>query len=71
MSISSMEMPCWGLAALGSVRTSMKIMLALCALLVHMFWPLITHSSPSSTARVRSEARSEPEPGSEKPWQNQ
>src|SRR6478736_2482083 len=28
----------------------------------------MTHSSPSSTAVVLSEARSEPESGSEKPW---
>ena len=30
---------------------------------VHIFWPLITYSSPSRTARVRSEARSVPAPG--------
>ena len=33
--------------------------------LVNHFSPLITHSSPSRTALVRSDARSEPEPGSE------
>ena len=32
---------------------------------VHIFWPLMTHSSPSRTALVLSEARSVPEPGSE------
>ena len=32
---------------------------------VHIFWPLITHSSPSRRARVLSDARSVPEPGSE------
>ena len=32
---------------------------------VHIFCPLITHSSPSSTARVLRLARSVPEPGSE------
>ena len=36
--------------------------------MVQTFWPVTTHSSPSRTARVFSEARSEPEPGSEKPW---
>jgi hypothetical protein len=35
---------------------------------VHTFWPLMTHSSPSSSARVLSEARSLPASGSEKPW---
>ena len=36
--------------------------------MVQIFCPLTTYSSPSRTARVRSEARSEPAPGSEKPW---
>ena len=49
----------------GLVRHSTKIQLARCPPLVQIFWPLITHSSPSSTARVPSEARSEPELGSE------
>src|SRR3984885_4024873 len=35
---------------------------------VHTFCPVTTHSSPSRTARVFSDARSEPAPGSEKPW---
>ena len=34
----------------------------------HVFCPLTTKSSPSSTAVVRSDARSEPASGSEKPW---
>ena len=38
------------------------------ARVVHTFWPLITHSSPSRTARVLMLARSEPAPGSLKPW---
>ena len=38
------------------------------AIEVHTFWPLTIHSSPSRTARVPSEARSEPEPGSLKSW---
>ena len=38
------------------------------AKLVHTFWPVTTHSSPSRTARVESPARSEPAPGSENSW---
>ena len=53
------------LAASGSVRTRANIMSAWAAVEVQIFWPLITKSSPSSTARVCSEARSEPAPGSE------
>ena len=53
------------LDASGSVRHSTKIQLAVCASLVQIFWPLITHSSPSRVARVDSDARSEPESGSE------
>jgi hypothetical protein len=39
-----------------------------CAIVVHTFWPVTTHPSPDRTARVFSEARSEPDCGSEKPW---
>ena len=35
---------------------------------VHTFWPFSTHSSPSSAARVVSEARSEPADGSLNSW---
>src|SRR5215203_7461345 len=38
------------------------------AKVVHTFWPVTTYSSPLSTARVFSEARSEPDSGSLKPW---
>ena len=38
------------------------------AWVVQIFWPLITHSSPSSTAVVLRVARSEPASGSENPW---
>ena len=34
----------------------------------HTFWPASTHSSPSRSARVLSDARSEPAPGSLKSW---
>ena len=48
--------------------TRTKHQSARCASVVHTFWPVITHSSPSSTARVWMFARSEPAFGSEKPW---
>ena len=35
---------------------------------VQIFWPLITHSSPSSSAFVLRPARSDPASGSLKPW---
>src|SRR3954453_6410712 len=38
------------------------------AKVVQTFCPVTTHSSPSLTARVFSEARSEPDSGSENPW---
>ena len=53
------------LGAAGSVRTRQNIQSAICAFEVHTFWPLTMNSSPTSSARVFSEARSEPEPGSE------
>ena len=53
------------LAASGSVRVSTKIQLARCPADVQIFWPLITHSSPSSAARQPRLPRSEPALGSE------
>ena len=41
---------------------------AWCASVVQTFCPVTTHSFPSRTARVFSEARSDPASGSEKPW---
>ena len=70
MSISRNEMPSCFFAA-GSVRTRQKIQSAYCASVVQVFCPLTTYLSPLRSARVRSEARSEPEPGSEKPWHQQ
>ena len=58
----------WCLGASGSVRATSMHHLAWWASVVHTFWPVTTHSSPSRTARVFSEARSEPDSGSEKPW---
>src|SRR3954466_264002 len=39
-----------------------------CAPEVQTFWPVTTHEPLSLTARVFSDARSEPDSGSEKPW---
>ena len=65
---STYEMPrCFG--ASGSVRHRQNIMFAICAPEVHTFCPVITTSSPSTTPRVCSPARSDPASGSEKPWQ--
>ena len=70
ISISSIDMPSCFLTVV-SVRTRQKIRLAYWASVVQVFWPFTTQWSPSSTALVLSEARSEPEPGSEKPWHHQ
>ncbi len=56
------------LETVGSVRASTKIQLARVANDVQIFCPSITHSSPSSAARVLRPARSEPAFGSENPW---
>ena len=50
-------------AARGASPTSAR-----CASVVHTFWPLTTHSSPSRTARVARPATSEPAPGSLNSW---
>ncbi len=52
----------------GSVRASSTPKSDRCAQVVHTFCPVTTHSSPSRSARVASEARSEPAPGSLKSW---
>ena len=57
---------CFG--ASGSVRAIRMPKSACWALEVQTFWPSTTHSSPSRTARVASDARSEPAPGSLKSW---
>ena len=56
---------------LPSVRASTKIQSAYWAKVVQVFCPLMTQPSPSRSALVRSPARSEPAPGSEKPWHHQ
>src|SRR3954451_11753520 len=70
MSIRMKEMPlCF--FAVGSVRHRQKIQSACCASVVQVFWPLTIYLSPLRSALVLREARSEPEPGSEKPWHHQ
>ena len=54
-----------------SVRASTKIQSACWASVVQVFWPLMTQDSPSRLALVRRPARSDPAPGSEKPWHHQ
>jgi hypothetical protein len=60
--ISTLMPLCFG--ASGSVRTNVSSQSASCAPEVHTFWPLTTKWSPSRTARVRSDARSDPALGS-------
>jgi hypothetical protein len=57
---------CFG--AFGSLRATRMAQSAQCAPEVQIFWPLITHWSPSRVARVRRPARSDPAAGSEKSW---
>ena len=64
MSIKRKVMPCWRIGS-RAVRTRQKIQLATLAWVVHNLWPLQVKSSPSSTALICSEARSEPDSGSE------
>ena len=53
---------CFG--ASGSVRHASHTQSASWPPVVKIFWPFTTYSSPSRTARVRSDARSVPAPGS-------
>jgi hypothetical protein len=64
MSTKNAVIPPWP----GATRVSSTQRAANWARLVQTFWPVITQASPRGTARVASEARSLPEPGSEKPW---
>ena len=68
MSTSSRLMPlCFG--ASGSVRQSRKHQSAMSAWLVHTFWPLTTYVvAVALAAACAAPPRSEPAPGSEKPW---
>ena len=67
MSIRKYDSPlCFG--ASKSVRATSMHHFEYWAPLVQTFWPVTIHSSPRLTARVFSEARSEPASGSENPW---
>jgi hypothetical protein len=68
MSINTNVMPCCFFAP-RDVRTSPNIQLASRAWVVQILLPVHTRSSPSSTAAMDSDARSEPASGSEYPWQ--
>ena len=69
MSTSSIEMPACFLPPSGElVRAIVKILSPCMAFVVQIFWPFRTYSSPWGSARICSAARSEPAPGSEKPW---
>ncbi len=53
----------------GSLRQMISPMSERWAPEVHTFWPLTIHWSPSRSALVWSEARSEPDEGSLNSWQ--
>ena len=57
---------CFGCS--GSVRATSIPHRDRWASVVHTFWPLTIHSSPSRTARVDRLATSEPAPGSLNSW---
>ena len=59
--------PAWR-GTFGSVRARRMAQCPRWAIVVHTFWPETSHRSPSRTARVDSDARSEPAPGSLKSW---
>ena len=63
MSMSKKDMPVCGLPSL-LVRTKQKIHSPNWAKVVQVFWPLTMYLSPMRSARVLSEAKSEPDPGS-------
>ena len=65
ISMSKKEIPCCLFGKSALVRTRQNIQSACWAQVVQIFWPLTTKLSPSRTALVLSEAKSEPEPGSE------
>jgi hypothetical protein len=67
MSIAKYVMPS-RFGAAGSVRASSIPISDWCAHVLHTFWPVTTHSSPSRTALVASDGRSEPAPGSLNSW---
>ena len=63
MSMSRKLMPVCGLPSL-LVRTRQKIQSPYWPRVVQAFWPFTMYLSPRRSARVFSDARSDPEPGS-------
>jgi hypothetical protein len=59
--------PAWRLDS-GSERVNRMQKSARCANEDHTFCPFTTKAPSSTSALVRTPARSEPAPGSEKPW---
>ena len=56
------------LGTVGSVRAKQMANSDSWAHVLHTFWPVRIHSSPSRSAPMASEARSEPAPGSLNIW---
>jgi hypothetical protein len=69
MSSSNCDSPAWRSSLRSPVRTNTIMWCAWCAREVHTLRPLITQPSALRTARVRIDARSEPESGSLMPMQ--
>ena len=63
-SIRNWLRPSWRLSPAGPVRQSAIMYCERCALLVHTLVPSMRQPSAVRSARVRTEARSEPESGS-------
>ena len=67
MSTMKQVMPsCFG--ASGSVRARQMPQSAMCAIVVQTFWPVSDQPPSARTARMASDARSEPAPGSLNSW---
>src|ERR1700722_9913742 len=65
-SINRNEMPCC-FRPVASVLTRQNSQSAKCPSVIQILLPFTTYSSPCDTARVLSDARSDPDCGSEKP----
>ena len=63
-STTNAVMPLWRGSASGSVTARSMIAPARSPFVAHIFWPVITNSSPSRTARVRIDWTSDPACGS-------
>ena len=67
MSTITYERPAWRSES-GSLRPTRMQKSAMCANDDQTFWPLTTKPSSRTSIDVRTPERSEPAPGSEKPW---